>query len=136
MNTQNIMRWNTGAHYTEHGQRIAAIEVDGDMITTKKTPTEIASYFVAHCQKNEIMIERCENILTLTKRIPIGDKLAFADAETDCSIIYDLPGGCGSVWGTDGGSIGGMSALNTGRFRLNRSGVQKRILKAIRETRR
>ena len=29
MNTENIMRWNTGAHYTEHGQRIAAIEVDG-----------------------------------------------------------------------------------------------------------
>ena len=104
--------------------------------TTKKTPAEIASYFVAHCQKNEITIERCENILTLTKRIPIGDSLAFADAETDCSIIYDLPGGCGSVWGTDGGSIGGMAALNTGRFRLNRSGVQKRILKAIRETRR
>jgi hypothetical protein len=24
-----------------------------------------------------------------------------------------------------------MTALNTGRFRLNRSGVQKRILKAI-----
>ena len=105
------------------------------MITTKKTPAEIDADFVAHCQKNEIIIERCENILTLTKRIPIGDSLAFADAETDCSIIYDLPG-CGSVWGTDGGSIGGMSALQTGRFRLNRSGVQKRILKAIRETRR
>jgi hypothetical protein len=104
--------------------------------TTKKKPAEIAADFVAHCRKNEIMIERCENILTLTKRIPIGDSLAFADAETDCSIIYDLPGGCGSVWGTDGGSIGGMSALQTGRFRLNRSGVQKRLLKAIRETRR
>jgi hypothetical protein len=99
--------------------------------TTKKTPAEIAAHFVAHCRKNEITIERCENILTLTKRIPIGDGLAFADAESDCSIIYDLPGGCGSVWGTDGGSIGGMTALNTGRFRLNRSGVQKRILKAI-----
>jgi hypothetical protein len=102
---------------------------------TKKTPAEIASYFVAHCRKNEIIIERCENILTLTKCIPIGDRLAFADAETDCSIIYDLPGGCGSVWGTDGGSIGGMSALNTGRFRLNRSGVQKRVLKAIKAAR-
>jgi hypothetical protein len=101
-------------------------------MTTKKTPAEIAAYFVAHCRKNEITIERCENILTLTKRIPIGDGSAFADAETDCSIIYDLPGGCGSVWGTDGASIGGMTALNTGRFRLNRSGVQKRVLKAIR----
>jgi len=105
------------------------------MNTTKKTPLQIASDFVAHCRKNEIIIERCENILTLTKRIPIGDGLAFADAESDCSIIYSLPGGCGSVWGTDGGSIGGMTALNTGRFRLNRSGVQKRILKAIKASR-
>jgi len=91
----------------------------------------IAERFVNHCRTNQITIERCENILTLAKRIPIGDGLAFADAENDCSIIYDLPGGCGSVWGTDGGSIGGMTALNTGRFRLNRSGVQKRVLKAI-----
>jgi hypothetical protein len=68
---------------------------------TKKSPSEIAVHFVAHCRKNEITIERCENILTLTKRIPA--------------------------------SIGGMTALNTGRFRLNRSGVQKRVLKAIRE---
>jgi hypothetical protein len=29
MNTKNIIRWNTGAHYTENGQRIAAIETDG-----------------------------------------------------------------------------------------------------------
>ena len=103
------------------------------MTTTKKTPAEIAAYFVAHCRKNEIVIERCENILTLSKRIIAGDGNSFADAETDCSIIYDLPGGCGSVWGTDGGSIGGMVAMQTGQFKLNRSGVQKRVLKAIRE---
>lgn len=102
---------------------------------TKKSPSEVAVHFVAHCKKNDIIIERCEDVLTLTKRIPIGDSLAFAGAESDCSIIYDLPGGCGSVWGTDGGSIGGMSALNTGCFRLNRSGVQKRVLKAIKSIR-
>ncbi len=97
----------------------------------KSNPVEIASRFVTHCKSNDIQIERASHILTLTKRIPVGDALAFADAESDCSIIYDLPGGCGSVWGTDGGSIGGMTAINTGRFRLNRSGVQKRVLKAI-----
>ena len=91
----------------------------------------IAYQLLAHCNECGITIERATHILTLTKRIPIGDKAAFADAEMDCSIIYDLPGGCGSVWGTDGGSIGGMAALNSGLFRLNRSGVQKRILKAI-----
>jgi hypothetical protein len=28
----------------------------------------------------------------------------------------------GSVWGTDGGSVGGAVALQTGRFQLNKSG--------------
>ncbi len=102
--------------------------------TEKPKPADIAKRFMQRCRSNQVAIEvRGADILTLSKRIPIGDGLAFADAESDCSIIYDLPGGCGSVWGTDGGSIGGMVAMQTGRFKLNRSGVQKRILKAIRE---
>lgn len=102
--------------------------------TEKPKPADIAKRFVQSCRNNQVAIEiRGSDILTLSKRIPIGDGLAFADAESDCSIIYDLPGGCGSVWGTDGGSIGGMVAMQTGAFRLNRSGIQKRILKAIKE---
>jgi hypothetical protein len=30
--TQQIKVWNTGAHYTEHGQRIAATAVEGGII--------------------------------------------------------------------------------------------------------
>ncbi len=102
--------------------------------TEKPKPADIAKRFVQRCRSNQVAIEvRGADILTLSKRIPIGDGLAFADAESDCSIIYDLPGGCGSVWGTDGGSIGGMVAMQTGQFKLNRSGIQKRVLKAIRE---
>jgi hypothetical protein len=102
--------------------------------TEKPKPADIAKRFVQSCRNNQVAIEiRGADILTLTKRIPIGDGLAFADAESDCSIICELPGGCGSVWGTDGGSIGGMVAMQAGQFKLNRSGIQKRILKAIRE---
>lgn len=102
--------------------------------TEKPKPADIAKRFVQRCRSNQVAIEiRGADILTLSKRIIAGDGNSFADAETDCSIIYDLPGGCGSVWGTDGGSIGGMVAMQTGAFRLNRSGIQKRILKAIRE---
>lgn len=100
----------------------------------KPSPADLARRFVQSCRNNQVAIEiRGAGILTLSKRIIAGDGNSFADAETDCSIIYDLPGGCGSVWGTDGGSIGGMVAMQTGQFRLNRSGVQKRVLKAIRE---
>jgi hypothetical protein len=102
--------------------------------TEKPKPADIAKRFVQSCRSNQVEIEiRGSEILTLSKRIIAGDGNSFADAETDCSIIYNLPGGCGSVWGTDGGSIGGMVAMQTGQFKLNRSGIQKRILKAIRE---
>ena len=36
LNTKEILRWNTGAFYTEHGQRIAAIEVDGGVFMSDK----------------------------------------------------------------------------------------------------
>ena len=100
----------------------------------KKTPLEIALHFVAHCKKNEIQITRCDRILTLEKRLTGNDRnLDFFDAESDCSVIYDLPSSAdgGSVWGTDGGSIGGMVAIQTGLFKLNRSGVSKRVMSAI-----
>lgn len=101
----------------------------------KKSPLEIATNFVAHCRKNEISITRCDRILTLEKRLlGIDRNLDFCNAESDCSIIYDLPSSePGSVWGTDGGSIGGMVALQTGIFKLNRSGVSKRVLSAIKK---
>jgi hypothetical protein len=37
----------------------------------------------------------------------------------------------GSDWGTDGGSIGGLTAINGGHFVMNRSGGSKRILAAL-----
>jgi hypothetical protein len=55
MNTENIMRWNTGAYYTEHGQRIAAIEVDGGVFMSDKDRG--LHYFFPDCPfyQSEIM---------------------------------------------------------------------------------
>jgi len=37
----------------------------------------------------------------------------------------------GSVWGTDGGGVGAISALKSGTFEMKKSGGSKRVLKAI-----
>ena len=37
----------------------------------------------------------------------------------------------GSTWGTDGGGMGAVSALHTGRFTMNVSGVSKRFLNQL-----
>ena len=74
-------------------------------------------------------------ILKITKRFAPGDNDAFVD----CDMEYDeilglLPStSAGSVWGTDGGGIGGMSALNEGIFRMNKSGGSKRVLSEIKK---
>ena len=55
LNTQEILHWNTGAFYTEHGQRIAAIEVDGGVFMSDKDRG--LHYFFPECPfyQSEIM---------------------------------------------------------------------------------
>jgi hypothetical protein len=37
----------------------------------------------------------------------------------------------GSIWGTDGGGIGALSAMKSGTFVMNKSGGSKRVLKVL-----
>ena len=73
------------------------------------------------------------DILTVSKRIIPGDPASFADADMGVySVLELLPRTSpGSDWGTDGGSIGGMVAMQTGRYSMNRSGGSKRVLQAL-----
>lgn len=55
----------------------------------------------------------------------------------DCivtGILYEVPQtSAGSMWGTDGGSVGGLSALQSGTFKMNRSGCSVRVLNALKK---
>ena len=37
----------------------------------------------------------------------------------------------GSIWGTDGGGVGALSAMDTRRFKMYKSGVNKRVLNQL-----
>lgn len=91
-------------------------------------------HFLTLCQNRGVTIEEVSNILTLCKTFPAGDSAAYADAETMVGIIYEAPTTqAGSVWGTDGGSIGGYVGLKGGYMRLHKSGVSKRWLAKLRK---
>jgi hypothetical protein len=77
---------------------------------------------------------RGNSILTVTKTgIRSRDDFVRADMEY-YSILELLPTTSpGSVWGTDGGGIGAISAMNTGVFTMNKSGGSKRVLSALRK---
>lgn len=89
--------------------------------------------FIQYCNANAIAIERCAgSTITLCKRFAAGSAHGYTGAESDVSILYDTPSaGEGSVWGTDGGSIGGMVGMTGGYMRLNKSNVAKRFVKAL-----
>lgn len=73
------------------------------------------------------------NILRITKRIERSSREAFCMADMEYySILGLLPStSAGSVWGTDGGGVGAISAMNSGLFVMNKSGGSKRVLSAL-----
>jgi hypothetical protein len=102
-------------------------------MATKPSPIEIAKSIKEAAAKYGFTLEVRGGILTVHKSFPPGSNEGFRD----CDMMYYSVLGLlprtepGSDWGTDGGGIGGMCALNSGRFKMNRSGGSKRVLAAL-----
>lgn len=99
----------------------------------KLSPLEIAQSIKAAADKYGFQLEVRGGVLTVHKSFPAGSNDGFVECDMMYGSVLDLlprtePG---SDWGTDGGGIGGMVALNSGRFKMNRSGGSKRVLKAL-----
>ena len=75
------------------------------------------------------------SILTITKHIRPGSNDDFVTADMEYySILSLLPStSAGSTWGTDGGGIGAISAMNSGVFTMKKSGGSKRVLNALKK---
>jgi hypothetical protein len=94
--------------------------------------------FLTHCADNGLTIERAgDGVITLCKHFAPGDKAAYTKAETDCSILYSVPAvkSQSSVWGTDGGSVGGYVGLTGGYMRLNKSAPKARWIAELNKLR-
>ena len=79
-------------------------------------------------------LEVLPNVVRVHRTFQPGD----CDAFTYCdSMAYEVLSLCplrgGSIWGTDGGSVGGAVALRSGRFTLNKSGDGSNFLKALKK---
>jgi hypothetical protein len=74
------------------------------------------------------------SILTIYKD-GIRTKEDFVRADMEYySILGLLPSTSpGSIWGTDGGGIGALSAMKSGVFTMNKSGGSVRVLNALKK---
>jgi hypothetical protein len=91
---------------------------------TKTNPTQQATEFVYQCNQLGWQIASItDSVVTITKKFQAGCR----DGLVECDMqYYDLLSLCphkgGSVWGTDCGGIGAMTALTNGLFKVNKSG--------------
>lgn len=72
-------------------------------------------------------------ILRITKHFTAGSMEEFVECDMEYYEVLSLLPSTepGSVWGTDGGGIGAIGAINSGVFCMNKSGGSKRVLSAI-----
>lgn len=93
---------------------------------------EVARAFLSEVNAAGFSAEVRDGIITVRKRFTPGDAAAFVAADgLAFNLMAHVPAGSGSVWGTDGGSVGGHAALTHGHYYLNKSGVKKRFLVAV-----
>lgn len=92
-----------------------------------------AAQFLETAKRYGWNVERATgNVVTITKRFTPGDNEGLVECDMEYySILSHAPLKGGSIWGTDCGGIGALSALKSGVFRINKSGNGKRFLDAL-----
>ena len=89
-----------------------------------------ASEFLAFCKANGWVPSVRNEVVTITRTFTPGNLAQFNNLDMSYWLVLShvpqtRPG---SMWGTDGGGMGAVAALRTGRFAMNVSGVSKRFL--------
>lgn len=100
----------------------------------KNSATEVAKKIMTKAKQLGWDVSVVNNkILRITKKIEQSNLDSFAKADSEYySILGLLPStSAGSVWGTDGGGVGALSATKSGLFVMNKSGGSKRVLNAL-----
>jgi hypothetical protein len=70
-------------------------------------------------------------VISIYKEIDSVEEFCKADSEYYYILLKVPTSRPGSVWGTDGGGVGALHAMRSGKFQMNKSGVNKNFLKAL-----
>lgn len=94
-----------------------------------------AQEFVEACRRYGFSWEVASlSVVRISKRFTPGDKDAFTHCDMfACDVLSKAPLRGGSIWGTDGGSVGGYSGLTKGHFEMNKSGAGSRFMNALKK---
>lgn len=103
------------------------------MNATKTSPKIAANEFATLCRDGGWKIRiKSDTVVSISKSFAPNDREAFLGCDMDYHhILTTLPHRGGSMWGTDGGSVGGYVALTNGHFEMNLSGVSKVAIREL-----
>jgi hypothetical protein len=96
------------------------------------TPQE----FKAECEKYGWNINiKSDTVISISKSFTPGDMTELVKCDGEYyHLLSMVPLKGGSIWGTDCGGIGAMSALKSGLFVMNKSGNSgKRFIQALKK---
>ena len=93
---------------------------------------EQAQAFLAAAQKHGFRVSCTRSVVSISREFTPGDHNAFNECDMFAgSVLAEAPLKGGSVWGTDGGSIGGHVAIQSGFFNMKKSGTGVRFTTAL-----
>lgn len=79
-------------------------------------------------------ISESGEIVRIHKSFEKGNMDEFVKCDMNAPwLLSMIPTSGGSMWGTDGGSVGGYSAVLHGNFTMNVSGVKKRFVTELKK---
>lgn len=92
-----------------------------------------ASAFLAAASRNGFSVQiKGSSVVCIERQFEPGDRNAYVACDMMGPDVLDLaPLRGGSVWGSDGASVGGMVALHSGRYSLNKSGNGSAFMRAL-----
>ena len=102
------------------------------METIVNIARQTAQEFVSAAHADGWRVAMRGTVATIRKDFAPGDRAAYAACDSEAyGILARIPGRGGSVWGTDGGSVGGHVGMIGGYYQLNKSGVGARVAAAV-----
>lgn len=95
----------------------------------------LACDLLDEAREHDARVTAHDSIVTVTIRFTPGDTVAYMAAEHACHQIlrHARTVSSGSTWGTDSASIGGYVGLEKGYCTLNKSGVGRLLVRALKQ---
>jgi hypothetical protein len=95
---------------------------------------QVANFMDEVCQNGLSVVIKGECIVCVSCKFNAGDHNEYSRSyQSVLNALEFVPARGGSIWGSDSSTIGGYVALKEGKMVMNKSGANKRFIKALRE---